>query len=134
MDTNVIAVLVAALFGSATSSAAGQSTAALSEPPSPTVAVRPMTPDRLAWLKNRCAQLVAYFDYYGVSIGANSDGPRNHTRIRAVIDCERSNYRNGIDTMAALLKRKAFVVPGPGTPALEPQDVEAPDITDLVKR
>src|SRR5262249_20041693 len=128
MDTNVIAVLVAALIGSA-----GQSTAGLSAPQSPTVAVRPMTPDRQAWLKSRCAQLVAYFDYYGVSIGANSDGARNHTRIRAVIECERSNYRNGIDTMAALLKRKAFVVPGPGTPALEPQDVEAPDITDQSK-
>jgi hypothetical protein len=126
MDTNVIAVLVAALIGSAASGAAGQSTASLSEPQSPTVAVRPMTPDRQAWLKNRCTQLAAYFDYYGVSIGANSG-------IRAVIDCERSNYRNGIDTMAALLKRKAFVVPGPGTPALEPQDVEAPGITDMAK-
>ena len=38
----------------------------------------------------------------------------------------------GIDTMAALLVRKAFVVPTPNTPALEPQDIEAPDITKPV--
>ena len=75
-------------------------------------------------------QLVAYFDRYGVGRGENSDGPRNHTRIGAAIECERVNYRQGIDTMAALLKRKAFDVPKAGAPALEPEDLEAPDITN----
>jgi hypothetical protein len=105
--------------------ASSQTSAALETP-----AAKPMTPQRSAWLKGRCSQLVAYFDRYGVGRGENSDGPRNHTRIGAAIECERVNYRQGIDTMAALLKRKAFDVPKPGAPALEPEDLEAPDITN----
>lgn len=105
--------------------ASSQTSAALETP-----AAKPMTPQRTAWLKGRCSQLVAYFDRYGVGRGENSDGPRNHTRIGAAIECERVNYRQGIDTMAALLKRKAFDVPKPGAPALEPEDLEAPDITN----
>jgi hypothetical protein len=89
---------------------------------------------RAAWLKSRCSQLVAFFDRYGVGRGENSDGPRNHTRIGAAIECERANYRTGIDTMAALLVRKAFDVPKPSTPALEPQDIEAPDITNPTRQ
>jgi hypothetical protein len=96
-------------------------------PESPTA--KPMTPARTAWLKGRCTQLVAFFDRYGVGRGENSDGPRNHTRIGAVIECDRTNYRYGVATMAALLKRKAFDLPPPGTPAVEPEDIEAPDIT-----
>jgi hypothetical protein len=105
-----------------------QRASALVEPQ--TAPARPMTPERVAWLKGRCTQLVAFFDRYGVGRSENSDGPRNHTRIGAVIECERGNYRTGIDTMAALLVRKAFEVPKPTTPAVEPQDIEAPDIID----
>ena len=111
------AVLILGLSGLASS----QTSAGLETP-----AAKPMTPQRTAWLKGRCSQLVAYFDRYGVGRGENSDGPRNHTRIGAAIECERVNYRQGIDTMAALLKRKAFDVPKPGAPALEPEDLEAP--------
>jgi hypothetical protein len=42
-----------------------------------------------------------------------------------------AHYRTGIDAMDVLLVHKAFVVPKPGTPAIEPEDIEAPDITDL---
>ena len=105
--------------------ASSQTSAALDTP-----AAKPMTPQRTAWMKGRCSQLVAYFDRYGVGRGENSDGPRNHTRIGAAIECERVNYRQGIDTMAGLLKRKAFDVPKPGAPAIEPEDLEAPDITN----
>ena len=35
--------------------------------------------------------------------------------------------------MAALLRGKAFDLPKPGTPAVEPEDVEASDITDLAR-
>jgi hypothetical protein len=115
------AVLALGISGLASS----QTSAALETP-----AAKPMTPQRTAWLKGRCSQLVAYFDRYGVGRGENSDGPRNHTRIGAAIECERANYRQGIDTMAALLKRKAFDVPKPGAPALEPEDLDAPDITN----
>ena len=62
-------------------------------------------------LELRCAQLGDYFDYYGVSRRENSDGPRNWTRIRAGIDCERGHYDHGIEEMEALLRRKAFSVP-----------------------
>jgi hypothetical protein len=117
----VAAMLTLGIAGLASS----QTSAALDAP-----AAKPMTPQRTVWLKGRCSQLVAYFDRYGVGRGENSDGPRNHTRIGAAIECERVNYRQGIDTMAALLKRKAFDVPKPGAPAIEPEDLEAPDITN----
>jgi hypothetical protein len=62
-------------------------------------------------LKARCDQLIAYFDYYGVSRSENSDGRRNHTRIGAEIDCDRGNYEAGIKAMEGLLIAKNFTVP-----------------------
>jgi hypothetical protein len=116
--------------------AAAQTTSALEQ--SPPVQVQPasktMTPARSAWLKRRCSELIAYFDRYGVGRGENSDGPRNHTRIGASIECERGNYRSGIDSMAALLARKAFDVPKPGQPPIEPEDLEAPDVANTAWR
>ncbi|MGZ5908763.1 MAG: hypothetical protein ACXWLB_02740 [Reyranella sp.] len=109
-------------------SAQTPTTAYLDAPPAQPSA-KPMSPARMAWMKGRCSQLVAFFDYYGVSRGENSDGPRNHTRIGAVIECERTHFRTGVKTMEALLKRKAFDVPTPGTPEVEPEDIEAPDIS-----
>jgi hypothetical protein len=105
---------------------------------SPAVQVHPtskaMTPARSAWLKKRCSELVAYYDRYGVGRGENSDGARNHTRIGANIECERGNYRTGIDSMAGLLIRKAFDVPKPGQAPLEPEDIEAPDVANTAWR
>src|SRR5262245_58048363 len=108
-----LAALPAVLFAASMASpSSAQSLGALEAPPTRLQApAKPMTPARTAWLQARCAQLVAFFDYYGVSRSENSDGPRNHTRIGAVIECSRDNYRTGIDTMAALLVRKAFAVP-----------------------
>ena len=64
--------------------------------------------------KARCNQLIAYYDYYGVSRSSNnSDGFRNHTRIGAEIDCDRGNYEAGIQAMERLLTNKAFTVPQP---------------------
>jgi hypothetical protein len=134
----VVGVLAAMLAVNIAGGTAAQTVGALVEPQpqiqAPGRPAKPMTPERIAWLKKRCGQLVAFFDYYGVSRGENSDGPRNHTRIGATIDCERTHYRTGIDTMAALLVRKAFEVPKPGTPAVEPEDIEAPDITNPTSR
>ena len=96
----------------------------------PDAASAPTSPD----LKARCQQLISYFDYYGTSRGENTDGARNHTRIGAVIECERTNVRTGVRTMEALLKRKAFDLPQPGTPEVEPEDLEAPDITRPVSQ
>ena len=59
----------------------------------------------------RCAQLVAYYDRYGVGRSTNSDGRRNHTRIAAELDCQRGDYQTGIAAMEDLLRRKAFAVP-----------------------
>lgn len=75
-----------------------------------------------AELKARCAQLVAYYDRYGVSRSTNSDGRRNHTRIGAEIDCERGLYAEGISAMEDLLKRKK-ITPPPAGPALHYEDV-----------
>jgi hypothetical protein len=62
-------------------------------------------------LKARCAQLVNFFDYYGVSRGEHSDGARNWTRIAAGMDCDHGHYEDGIRDMEALLRRKAIDVP-----------------------
>jgi hypothetical protein len=133
-----VSVLAAVLATSIGSGASAQSVSSLGEPQTqmqtPAKPIKPMTPQRVAWLKGRCAQLVAFFDYYGVSRGENSDGARNHTRIGAAIECERTSYRTGIDTMAAMLVRKAFDLPKPNTPVVEPEDIEAPDVTDPTRR
>ena len=49
----------------------------------------------------RCAQLVAYYDRYGVGRSNNSDGRRNHTRILAEFYCREGNYQKGIAMMEA---------------------------------
>ena len=69
-------------------------------------------------LKARCAQLVAYYDRFGVGRSANSDGRRNHRRISAAIDCARGLHAQGISTMERLLVAKKFTPPpvGPGEP------------------
>lgn len=126
-----MSLIAAMLLVNAANDASAQTIGALE--PQPQAATKPMTPQRLAWLKGRCSQLVAYYDYYGVSRGENSDGARNHARIGAVVECSETNYRTGIDTMAALLKRKAFVVPKPGTPSIEPEDDGAP-VADVMRR
>jgi hypothetical protein len=125
-----LACVVAAGLALCTAIPASAQTPAMAyaEPPAQSPAI-PMSPARSAWMKGRCSQLVAFFDYYGVSRGENSDGPRNHTRIGAAIECERTHMRTGVKTMEALLKRKAFDLPKPGTPEVEPEDIEAPDIT-----
>jgi hypothetical protein len=74
----------------------------------------------------RCAQLVAYYDRYGVGRSTNSDGRRNHTRIAAELDCQRGDYQKGIAAMEDLLRRKAFTVPPPALPETVPP-LEAPE-------
>ena len=89
----------------------------------PLQSAKPMTAERTAWLKDRCAQLVAYYDRYGVSRPfQNSDGRFNHTRMGAEVECDRGHYRNGIDAMSALLVLKRFDVPKSAKPAVEPED------------
>ena len=126
-------VVAAVLTAGLASGASAQSVSALGDPQTqmqaPVKTVKPMTPQRIAWLKGRCAQLVAFFDYYGVSRGENSDGPRNHTRIGAAIECQEGDLLVGKRTMEALLVRKAFLAPAPNRPEVEPEDIEAPDIT-----
>jgi hypothetical protein len=74
---------------------------------------RPATAQMQTELADRCAQLVAFYDYFGRSRSLNSDGARNHTRIGANIDCQRSEYKKGIAIMEDLLRKKAFDVPPP---------------------
>jgi hypothetical protein len=77
-------------------------------------------------LAERCAQLVAFYDRYGVGRSTNSDGRRNHTRLGAGIDCERGNYQRGIAIMEDLLRKKAFDVPPPAPPSSVPP-LESPE-------
>src|SRR5258708_32644018 len=66
------------------------------------------------YLKERCKQLIGYYDYYAADRASEAiDGARNHTRIRASIECERGNYEAGIKTIEALMTRKHFPVPPP---------------------
>ena len=73
-------------------------------------------------LKQRCEQLIAYYDYYGVSRGENSDGPRNHARIRAFLECQCGDYRSGITRMIALMRSKAMTPPAASVPFPSPED------------
>src|SRR4029077_593750 len=81
------------------------------------------------YLRERCAQLIGYYDYYCVSRPiAGNDGVRNHTRISAAIDCERGSYEAGAKTMEALISRKHWPVPLPGiasTPDGEGKPIDA---------
>lgn len=74
----------------------------------------------------RCAQLVAYYDRFGVGRSNNSDGRRNHTRIAAELYCQRGDYQKGIDIMEDLLRKKAFTVPPPASPDTVPP-LESPE-------
>lgn len=64
-----------------------------------------------ARLKARCSQLIAYFDRWGVTRSAHTDGRRNHARLGAEIDCNNGLYAQGIAAMETLLRNKAFEVP-----------------------
>ena len=74
----------------------------------------------------RCAQLVSYYDRYGVGRSNNSDGRRNHTRILAEHYCLEGNFDRGIAIMEDLLRNKAFTVPPPAVPETVPP-LEAPE-------
>ncbi len=66
------------------------------------------------YLKERCKQLIGYYDYYAADRASEEmSGARNHTRISASIDCERGNYEAGIKTIEALMTRKHMPVPRP---------------------
>lgn len=64
-----------------------------------------------AALKARCSQLIAYFDRWGATRSAHTDGRRNHTRLAAEIDCNNRLYSKGIAEMETLLRNKKFTVP-----------------------
>jgi hypothetical protein len=74
----------------------------------------------------RCAQLVAFYDRYGVGRSNNSDGRRNHTRISAGLDCDAGQYEKGIAIMEDLLRKKNFSVPPPAPPTSVPP-LESPE-------
>jgi hypothetical protein len=74
----------------------------------------------------RCAQLIAFYDRYGVGPSNNSDGRRNHTRIAAEFYCQRGDFQTGIAIMEDLLRKKAFTVPEPAPPVTVPP-LEAPE-------
>jgi hypothetical protein len=87
--------------------------------------------------KERCQDLVAFFDRWGTTRGEHTDGARNHTRIAANIDCERGHYAAGIQQMEALLEAKAFEVPvevGEAPLYYPDEDLPAPVATSSEKQ
>jgi len=74
-----------------------------------------------AGLKARCRQLIAYYDRYGLTRSAHSDGRRNLTRLGAEVDCRNGLYAEGIATMEKLMRNKNFTVPpqAPNEPDLD---------------
>jgi hypothetical protein len=64
----------------------------------------------------RCSQLIAYYDRFGVGRSLHTDGRRNTTRADAEIDCSRGLYAQGIATMEKLLAAKKFTPPPSGLP------------------
>jgi hypothetical protein len=74
------------------------------------------TPAATQTAAQRCSQLIAFYDRYGVGRSNNSDGRRNHTRLAAEFDCARGDFAKGIAEMEALFKRKAFTPPPSGLP------------------
>jgi hypothetical protein len=75
-----------------------------------------------ARLQARCRQLISYFDRYGLTRSAHSDGRRNLTRIGAEVDCRNGQYVKGIAAMETLMRSKNFTVP--------PQAPDEPDIDE----
>lgn len=107
----VPAVLGLALGAAAAS--AGPAAAQSTQSPQSTTPQR-VTAQRTAVLAARCAQLIAYYDRFGVGRSLHSDGRRNTTRMDAEVECSRGQYAQGIATMETLLKAKKFSVPPPG--------------------
>jgi hypothetical protein len=74
------------------------------------------SPEAVVDLRARCAQLVSFYDRYGVGRSNNSDGRRNHTRLLAEHICLAGNFERGIAIMEELLRQKAFTIPPPRQP------------------
>ncbi len=70
----------------------------------------------------RCAQLIAYYDRFGMGRSTDSDGRRNHTRLGVAVDCANGLYAEGIQAMEDLLRRKKFTPPLPGPTVPEDDD------------
>jgi hypothetical protein len=62
--------------------------------------------------KARCAQLLAYWDRYGVRRSEGGGGP-GMTRLGAGIDCDKGRYDSGIKAMEELLRQNGYTVPPP---------------------
>jgi hypothetical protein len=78
--------------------------------------------DTDARLRARCSQLISYYDRYGLTRSAHSDGRRNLTRLGAEVDCRNGRFAEGIAAMEKLMRGKNFTVP--------PQGPEVPDIDE----
>src|SRR5580698_10126089 len=58
------------------------------------------------YLKNRCAQLLGYYAYYGVDRRENSDGVKNGVWVAATADCAKGNYEARIAEIEPLMREK----------------------------
>lgn len=63
--------------------------------------------------RDRCVELVNFYDRWAIARFENSDGDRNHFRIRARLDCDGDGKAvgRGIAEMEELLARRLFCIP-----------------------
>jgi hypothetical protein len=62
------------------------------------------------YLKDRCAQLLGYYAYYGIDRRENSDGVKNGVWVAATADCEKGRYEEGIAELERLMRDKNMPV------------------------
>lgn len=60
----------------------------------------------------RCAQLLAFWDRYGVRRSEGGGGP-GMTRLGAGVDCDKGRYDSGIRAMEGLIRQNGYTVPPP---------------------
>lgn len=72
------------------------------------------------YLKDRCAQLLGYYAYYGIDRRENSDGVKNGVWIGATADCGKGRYQQGIADIERLMRDRKL-------PVLSADTIRTPD-------
>ena len=62
------------------------------------------------YLKNRCAQLLGYYAYYGTDRRENSDGVKNGVWVAATADCAAGRYEEGIAEIERLMRDRQLPI------------------------
>lgn len=77
----------------------------------PIAATAQSGPSDRPYLKQRCAQLLGYYAYYGIDRRENSDGVKNGVWVGASAECDKGRYEQGIADLERLMRDKNTPVP-----------------------